>query len=480
MDIITLIDDYVRGLLAAEENFLEHLDTLSTFEETVSDLSNRTAAEFIGLALSSADQLIRESGIRKKEFTVQRKRKRTLISSVGDITFEHTLYKDQDGKIRCLLDELLHLPDRERFTEVAEAKVLNEAEVHSYQHAAESIRTNDQTITKMTVLNKVHSIEQELPEMDGIPEEKKECEYLYIEADEDHIHRQKDGREEKGCHIGKLIYLFEGKKEICNGRRELISPHYFGGLYAGTKTNAELWKSVEAYIEEHYDQDVLQCVYISSDGGNWIRAGADYVYKSKLVVDKFHLMKYINRVARCTLDDEQTTKGRFYKYIYKNKLRAAKKLLTRIQNHCDGSDRAVEECRAYFIGNWEYIQRAFHDEHVLGCSTEGHISSVYSERMSSRPMGWSETGTDRMCKLRCYIRNYGRGKVVDLVKYRREKELGADLATGTDGMIDEPVRKEYTAAQKEAFKYAEAMHATLSDKATVKKILSIREQLGDI
>ena len=42
---------------------------------------------------------------------------------VGDITFTHTLYKDQTGKSRCLLDELLHLPDRERFTAAAEAKL---------------------------------------------------------------------------------------------------------------------------------------------------------------------------------------------------------------------------------------------------------------------------------------------------------------------------------------------------------------------
>ena len=33
----------------------------------------------------------------------------------------------------------MHLPGRERFTAAAEAKLLNEAEVHSYQHAAESI-----------------------------------------------------------------------------------------------------------------------------------------------------------------------------------------------------------------------------------------------------------------------------------------------------------------------------------------------------
>lgn len=137
MDIITQINKYVSGLLNAEEEFLEHLESLATFEETVSELSNRMAAEFIGLVLTDADRMIRDSGIRKGSYTVQRSRQRTLISSVGDITFTHTLYKDPGGKIRCLLDELIRLPDRGRFTAVAEAKVLNEAEVHSYQHAAE-------------------------------------------------------------------------------------------------------------------------------------------------------------------------------------------------------------------------------------------------------------------------------------------------------------------------------------------------------
>ena len=44
---------------------------------------------------------------------------------------------------------------------------------------------------------------------------------------------------------------------------------------------------------------------------------------------------------------------------------AAKKLLTRTQNHCEGSDRAVEECRSFLINNWEAIQRAFHDKHRI-------------------------------------------------------------------------------------------------------------------
>ena len=94
---------------------------------------------------------------------------------------------------------------------------------------AEAIKINGQTITKTTVMNKVHSIEKELPEMEEPPKKKKACEYLYIEADEDHIYRQKCEKEQ-GCFIGKLVYLFERKEEVCKGWRKLISPFYFGGL----------------------------------------------------------------------------------------------------------------------------------------------------------------------------------------------------------------------------------------------------------
>lgn len=66
MDIITLIQVLVSGLLNAQEEFLEHLDQFSTFEETVNRLTDQVAADFIGLTLTNfADTLIRESGKRK-------------------------------------------------------------------------------------------------------------------------------------------------------------------------------------------------------------------------------------------------------------------------------------------------------------------------------------------------------------------------------------------------------------------------------
>ena len=120
MDILTLIRSYVEGLLDAEDRFIEHLDSFPELEETVVRLTNQMAAGFLSAVLTTADALICDSGIRRKEYTVQRKRRRTLISSVGDVTFTQTLYKDQKGQIRCLLDDQIRLPDRERFTTLAE------------------------------------------------------------------------------------------------------------------------------------------------------------------------------------------------------------------------------------------------------------------------------------------------------------------------------------------------------------------------
>lgn len=42
--------------------------------------------------------------------------------------------------------------------------------------------------------------------------------------------------------------LFMVKEEVCKGRRKLLSPVYFGGLYAGRAQNACLWEMVDTYI----------------------------------------------------------------------------------------------------------------------------------------------------------------------------------------------------------------------------------------
>ena len=48
------------------------------------------------------------------------------------------------------------------------------------------------------------------------------------------------------------------------------------------------------------------------------------------------------------------------------------------------------------------------------------MSHVYSDRMSSRPLGWSRLGADKMARLRIYWKNGG--KMLDLIRFQT-KEL---------------------------------------------------------
>ena len=45
-------------------------------------------------------------------------------------------------------------------------KVLSEAEVHSYQHAADALAIGDQKVSKVAVMEKVHGIREAFPEED--------------------------------------------------------------------------------------------------------------------------------------------------------------------------------------------------------------------------------------------------------------------------------------------------------------------------
>ena len=60
--------------------------------------------------------------------------------------------------------------------------------------------------------------------------------------------------------------------------------------------------------------------------------------------------------------------------------------------------KSSEAVRKYLLNNWDSAVRRMQDKNVYGCSAEGHVSHMYSDRMSSRPMGWSEAGADAIMR----------------------------------------------------------------------------------
>ena len=79
------------------------------------------------------------------------------------------------------------------------------------------------------------------------------------------------------------------------------------------------------------------------------------------------------------------------------------------------------------------------------------MSHMYSDRMSSRPMSWSEEGADAMCRLRCYVKDYGEEKILELLLHHHDNDRV----------------------------YIEKMQATIPS-IDIRKKLAIRERLGGI
>jgi len=92
---------------------------------------------------------------------------------------------------------------------------------------------------------------------------------------------------------------------------------------------------------------------------------------------------------------------------------------------------------------------------------------VLSDRMSSRPMGWSRFGCDQMAKFRAF--KYNNGKVIDLLKYQKEKQKEQEHREEQEELIKE-LRK-----RKSGWDYAERTQAVIPglEKSNMKWMRSL-------
>lgn len=136
--------------------------------------------------------------------------------------------------------------------------------------------------------------------------------------------------------------------------------------------------------------------------------------------------------------------------------------------------RRIEEGAKYLLGNWSVARvRLVRKEGVIGSSTESHVSHVLSERMSSRPMGWSKVGMSKMAELRAYY--YNGGDMLELVRYqkrakRKEKEREEIIYSSNKMWVEERKR------QKELGYLAEMKTYRIAN-AQIRKMLNCKHQI---
>ena len=92
------------------------------------------------------------------------------------------------------------------------------------------------------------------------PQKKREVEYLYIEADEDHVALQRD---ERRSVLNKLIYVHEAKVRESSKRNYLKNKYIFA---SNQKKSDDLWIDVYDYLDRTYNLDKIKQIFILGDG----------------------------------------------------------------------------------------------------------------------------------------------------------------------------------------------------------------------
>jgi len=393
-------------------------------------LGTRKTLDEIGIvlvseALETVDEIYRNSKSRKHNWTVKSKAaKKTITTIFGEVEYARTYYKNKKtGKCSYLSDEAVGISAHEKLDASLKAKLIEEAVFMPYSRSGEKA-TEAVRLTGQTVMNSIRELGKVENDTVEIKQEKKAVKVLYIEADEDHVALQSGG------HIDpKLVYVHEGREKAGKDRWKLLNARYFSGVY---KNSDELWVEVADYIDQAYDVDAVEKIYLSGDGAPWIKNGLSWIKGSIYVLDRYHLSRYI---TQATAHMGHTTPI-MWEYINRADKESTKELFKVIINttETETKKKSVQEARRYILSNWKGIRNQYETDYA-GCSAEGHVSHILSSRLSSRPLGWCRTGTDQMARLRVFAANGG--NIYDM--FLKRKKAAANEARAIE--VDQEILK---------------------------------------
>lgn len=362
---------------------LEHHISDATYNLNLDTLKN--ILEFLDLEYKNSKE-------RKEKYYVQQTRERTLITSLGIITFNKTYYKSKNkinGKYEyySYLEDYLGISKWAKLSLSAEVKLINNAVDNGMSWSSKNTIPNYE-ISRQTISTKIRNINYNYFETLVKKETPK---ILYIEADEVHANLQSRSQNTKNK-IVPVILTHEGHKEDFVRKKELKNTHYIASSILKTD---KLWEETYKYLDSVYDLDKVDKIFLSSDGGTWI-TGYDIAFPNVIfVLDKFHYRKALNYIFK----KEPIITSIADSYL-RNKMIDEFKILVKAQCklYPEKKDEMIKQ-QNYLLNHLDGIINQRHPDYKCPCSMEGHISNKYAKFITSRPHAYSENGLENITQL---------------------------------------------------------------------------------
>lgn len=390
----TLIENVLKDEIFIQ-NLVSPLSTsfsIDNYTELITSVSNHLYHQIrqtIIQLIEKMDQNFRQLPGRSQRYYVKDKRPRTLITPIGIITFNRTIYQSRiDGSTYAHVDERLGLPKYDRYDPCVKAMVVEAySKLNSMIKVGELIGDRiyspfclkpdreNYRISRQTVFNIITKVGQLIFEP---PPTTSQINSLFIMADEKYIPLQNSHKEKA---MIKAITIYEGRKSI-KKRVTLLNKTVFF-----TEEGA-IWEDIHHFLDGRYDLEKIKAIHILGDGAKWIKSGLSELKSADtnttFSLDEFHYRQAINRIT-----SHPELRLILHNYIKNQDRKNFNKLTNRLLNDKDLHLKQADEQIKYLKGNWHAIQNTLN--HLkIPCSMEAAISHNLASQFTSVPKAYSE------------------------------------------------------------------------------------------
>ena len=343
------------------------------------------------------------------------KRSKYLLTLLGNITYHRHLYRDQEGKYRCLLDEKLSLkPNQRMSSHYQKLTGLFSFAAGSYRNAQrfleycygdcpsfECIRQQVQLQGTQIQQQEACAFDQNLTEAlkpSSLNPNKLVPETLYLEVDGTMIHLQKQKKKKAEL---KLAIIHRGKEKrypAGNSKAKRLKDKF---AYTGLGPADEFMAQVSLLAEERYQVYDHHLILVGGDGATWIRQGAkDYFPNSIYQLCPFHLKRKLIQ----HLSYNRRIKSQVNLLLGEGNISKALLLLEEEKGKNPQRKDELNDLITYLINNSEGINAVDRlKERGLPVDTmgaiEGNIDKILANRFKKRGMSWSPSGALNLAKI---------------------------------------------------------------------------------
>lgn len=333
--------------------------------------------------------------------------KRSVLTSLGWLQYRRRVYRDEEGKRRKPIDELLGIERYARDSQRVRQMGAWLACEGTYRQAAELLSWSIQTHVSHSTVNRMawqvgnRIADGEKAELarifgSGAACEKGtvRCPTLFGESDGVWVHLQ---REKQRSAEVRVATLYSGKQRIGKQRHRLENKC----SVAAIDLKGEAWQEhVLRVAHAFYDLEQTRLLVTGGDGNQWVRKSFDrFAIKQEFILDRFHLA----RAARRALGPQKQAQQMVKKLRQKGFAAVSEELRQQI-DRAEGQDEEKLQVFYQYIENHQdglldLEQRDDAYEPASLGAIEGNVDKLVAHRMKGRGCCWRLRGARAMLAL---------------------------------------------------------------------------------